>query len=299
MDAETYAQSFMLDLSIADMLKPRSTQQDEGVLGASDFGCREQMRRTLMQAPKTDSPKMMPALIGSYCDAGFKEARKVAHPKLLLAEELPFTLPNGHKISVHPDEIDQDEPSATDYKTKDSLAAIRRGFVDDRYRRQRHLQYAAAHQNGLVPPVGITRNVFVDRSGKDDTAHVEQEPFGGDVLAEATAFLDDVLYAVKHGETASKDTPRYVCKSYCAWYTACRGSEIDTPEITDPELIRRIATYHDATEAAKSDKALAADLRSMGLEGLTGRTPTHIITSVHINPVGKADYWKVTTEAVA
>lgn len=299
MDADTYAANFVFDLEAADLVKPRGAQDDDGMLGASSFGCREQMRRTLIQAPKTDSPTRLPALIGSYCDAGFKEARGIANPRLLLAEELPCVLPNGHKILVHPDEIDQDEPSVTDYKTKAGLTAIRRGFVDQRYRFQRHLQYFAAYQAGLVPEQGITRNVFIDRSGRDSAAHVEQEPFDMAVVREATEFLDDALYAAQHNEEAQKDTPRHVCKDYCPWFTACRGQEIELPEITDPKLVALIAAYDEAKRNEKESKALAEELREAGVDGLTGRTATHTVVTTQVNPVGKRPYSKVTVERVA
>lgn len=298
MTPEDYAVGFVIDLTLADQVTPRAAQDDNGVLGASSFGCREQMRRILVKAPKTDSPKMMPALLGSYVDAGLKAARGAANPKLLLAEELPLDLANGHRILVHPDEVDQDEPSVTDYKAPGSLAAIKRGFADERYRRQRHLQYAAAFQNGLVPPQGITRNLFVDRSGKDETPHVEQEPFDPAVVTEATDFLSDVLYAVDNDETAQKDTPRHVCKDYCAWFTACRGAEIETPQILDPILVERLTAFFEAKQRKDEAEALMKDLRGMGLEGLTGQSSTHRIVSTAINPVGKAGYTKIEVSAL-
>lgn len=298
MNAGEYGEDFLFDLNAADLLKPRSAQDDSGVLGASSFGCREQMRRVLTKSPKTDSPSKMPALIGSYVDAGLKEARHTANPNLLLDAELDFVMPNGIKIMVHPDEIDPDEPSVTDYKTKNGLAAIRRGFTEQRYRFQRHLQYAAAHQNTLVPLEGITRNIFIDRSGKDPDAHVEQEPFSPQVIAEADDFLSDVLYAIDNDETAEKDTPRYLCQIGCPWFTACRGAEIQLDRITDPKIAGLVAGYYEAKKNRDESAQLMAELRDAGLEGLNGVTASHRVTSTFINPVNKLPYTKMSVEAL-
>lgn len=294
--ADDYAHTFVWDLATADLLSPRSTQDDDGLIGASSFACREQLRRILTKAPKTDSPPKTSALIGSYIDLGVKAARKAANPRLEVDLELPVELPNGFRMNVHPDEVDPDEPAVTDLKTKNGLAAIRKGFVEPRNRIQRHIQFFAAWVNGLVPSEGTVRNVFMDRSGKDPDVHVEQEPFDMAVVKEATEFLDDALYAIEHGEEAQKDIPRYRCIHMCAWYSACRGPEIPAEFSDDPDLTARIAAFSDARKAEKAAKALQDSLRDEGLEGLTVRTTSHRLTSMWQNPTNKAPYWKLTVE---
>jgi hypothetical protein len=297
MTPEDYAAGFVWDLEIADLMAPRTLQDDAGEIGGSSFACREQMRRIVTKADRTDSPSKMPALIGNYIDAGVKAARKAANPNLEVDLALPVTL-GSWTLTVHPDEIDPEEPSCTDLKTKDGLAAIRRGFVEPRHRIQRHLCYYAAHVNGLVPSDGIVRNVFLDRSGKDQTVHVEQEPFDMAVVDEAANFLADVKYAIDHDETAAQDMPRFRCAFMCPWFTACRGNEINLEPITDDELGRLVAAYYEAKQTEKQAKELADELRAAGLEGVTGRTATHVITSTVINPVNKASYTKISVEAL-
>lgn len=291
---DEYAQQFTFDLSVYDLLSPRSQHGDDGGVGASSFGCREEMRFILTKAERTDSPDKTAALIGGYIDAGVKAARKAANPGLIVDAEYLCTLPNGFSFPVHPDEVDPDEPSVTDLKTKNGLKAIRRGFADEQHRIQRHLQYLAAHQAGVVPPDGIVRNVFIDRSGADPHAHVEQEKFDPAVVEQATEFVNDVLYAIKHGERARQDRPRYFCKQFCPFFTACRGDEIaaeDEP-ITDERLARMVAAYAEADTQEKQAKALREALRA-DLSGLTGVTGTHRIVSTWVNAANRTPYWKV------
>lgn len=299
---EDYAHGFQFDLAAHDLLSDRSRHADDGGIGASSFGCREEMRRTLAKVPATDSPDKMSALIGSYIDAGIRQARAAANPNLQFGLKLSVTLypqvagKPGFTFPVNPDELDPDEPSCTDYKTKDGLAAIRRGFVEDQARFQRHLQYLAAHQAGLVPPEGVVRNVFIDRSGSDQRVHVEQEPFSWAVIEEATEFLNDALYAAKHGEEAFKDRPRVFCKNFCRWFSDCRGAEIEIEEITDPDLAARVDAVGDARAAAKVETAVADALLNDGLRGLTGRTDRYSIVSKWVNSVKQEPHWRVELE---
>ena len=304
MEPDEYAFQFQWDLASHDLLSDRSRHADGGGIGASSFGCREEMRRTLAQVPATDSPDKMAALIGSYIDGGIRQARKAANPNLLLDLELtvtlypaclrgkPFTFP------VHPDEVDPDEASATNYKTKNGLAAIRRGFVDDQARMQRHLEYLAAHQAGLVPPEGLVRNVFIDRSGADQQVHVEQEPFSWAVVEQATEFLNDALYAVKQKEEAMKDRPRVFCKNFCRWYTDCRGPEIDVERITDPDIAARVDAIGEARSRAKQEQLVADALLNDGLKGLTGHTDRYSIVSKWINSAKQTPHWRVEVEEI-
>lgn len=185
------------------------------------------------------------------------------------------------------------------HNTKDGLAAIRRGLADEQYRFQRHIQYLAAHQAGLVPADGVVRNVFLDRSGSDPHPHVEQEPFSPQVIAEATDWLDDVLYAVKHDERASQDRPRVWCKDYCPFYTDCRGAEIEIEDITDPRLTAMVDELGAAVTRNRADQQLIKELKKAGLAGLTGRTERTVIVSKWINSEKQTPHYRVEVEEIA
>lgn len=295
MTPEDYAVGYRIDLDMHDLLSDRTRHGEEGGIGASNFGCREEMRRILTRSPRTDTPSKHAAIIGSYIDAGVKQARKAANPRLVIDAELIVTMPNGFAFPVHPDEIDPDEPSVTDLKTKAGLEAIRRGLADPQYRFQRHIQYFAARQNGLVPEQGIARNVFVDRSGKDPEIHVEQEPFSMQIINEATEWLDDVLYAIKHNEEASKDRPRIFCESWCPFYTSCREGEIEVEQITDPTLAAMVDTLGDVKQRSKTDAQLIEELLrgDKPLAGLTGYTERFRIVSKWINSEKQTPHYRV------
>lgn len=299
MQPDEYAAGFTADVEVANATSARHLAGLDGVIGASSFDCRERIRRTLKRVPPSSVPSKWAANVGSALDEWIKKVRGDANPNLLLKADLTATLPNGFVLPVHPDEIDPDEPSVTDYKTKNGLAAIRGGFADDANRFQRHLQGFAATQAGLVTGDLIVRNVFVDRSGKDPEPHVEQEPFSMDVVREATEFLGDALYAAEHDEEASKDKPRYFCKVACEHFADCRGNEIEAKFIADPDTRQRVEAFHAAKLRRDDSLELMAALRAEGLEGVTGETDKVRIVSTWVNATNRTPHWKVETEDVA
>lgn len=310
MNSDEYALGFRVDLDTFDLLSDRTRHATDGGIGASDFGCREEMRRTLTRSERTDSPDKHAAIIGSYIDLGVKAARKAANPHLIIDAELTVTLypqtlartgglrwPDGFTFPVHPDEIDPQEGdggSVTDLKTKNGLEAIRRGLAEPQYRYQRHLQGLAAIQAGLVTEQVIVRNVFIDRSGADSTLHVEQEQFSPAVISEATDWLDDVLYAVEHDEETVKDRPRIWCEQFCQFYTACRAGEIEVEQITDPHLAAAVDTLGETKQRAKADAQLIEELLrgDRPLAGLTGKTERFRIASTWVNSARQQPHYR-------
>lgn len=287
-----YAASFSADLAAYSSNSPRSKQKDEGLVGASDFDCKERMRRVMVQAPETDTPTKWAAFVGSALDARLQEVRAAANPRLLFQMEWPIIL-NGYAFTVHPDEVDPDEPSVTDYKTKNGLALVRSHLTDDPQRIQRHLQYEAGVQNGYLPPGGIVRNVYVDRSGKDSSVHVEQECHSPEVVAQAADFLADVLYSVENNETASQDRPRDWCRQWCPYFTGCRGDEIEHPVLQgDTALL--VEAYHTNHGIIAEAKQLEDEIKAE-LQGVTGVTPSGIVAVTTVINAVKGPYVKFST----
>src|SRR5204863_5098496 len=126
--------------------------------------------------------------------------------------------------------------------------------------------------------------------------HVEQEPFSLTVIEEATEWLADVLYAVKHGEEASKDRPRIWCKDYCPFYTACREPEIEVETITDERVAGMVDAFGDAKYRHDSDGQFLKEMRRAGLAGLTGRTDRYKIVAKWINSEKQTPHWRVDIE---
>ncbi len=181
------------------------------------------------------------------------------------------------------------------HNSKDGLAVVRRQGADRQQRWQRHGYYAALVQAGVLPPEGIVRNVFLDRSGKDDRPHVEQEPYDPSVLDEMAAWLDEVVDAHKAGHEALKEKPRTWCRSYCQWYSACRLAEVDAPLLFDAALAEKVDGYYAADRDEKEAKQRKEELREF-VEGVTGFTRTARIQSTWVNK-GSSGGWRVEVSA--
>lgn len=259
----------------------RTASKNAGQIGASDFSCRERMRRIIVQAPETDTPDKWAAWMGTAVDAEFKRVRQAQRPSLIHDAEWELTI-DGRTIKVHPDEADPAEPSVTDLKSKDGLAVARAGLMGDANRIQRHLQYLAGYKAGVLPAEGIVRNLVVDRSGKDGTHHVEQEPFDVAVVEQAAQFVRDVHYAIDNGEEASKDWPRTMCRTMCPYFTACRGAEIVVPEVVDDYDAALVDAYGQAKRMKDEAQKLMDELRPE-LDGVQGKTDAHEIFWVSKN----------------
>lgn len=289
MTPDAYAAAFTADLQAWSHGSERSEQKRSGVIGASDFMCRERSRRTLARIPETNKPSKWAAFVGSALDKELKAARLASNPALLFDVEWTVTIA-GYTFPVHPDEVDPSEPSVTDYKSKNGLAMVRGKFTDPADRLQRHLQYLAGVQAGVLPPEGIVRNIYVDRSGKDDTPHIEQEDFSTEVLEDAASFLADVLYAVNNDEPASQDKPRDWCRRFCAHYTGCRGAEIDTP-LLHPDTSALVAAFYENHSLIAEAEQLESELKD-ALQGVDGTTPDGLVAVTTVVNAKNGPYTK-------
>lgn len=287
MSPDDYAASFRFDLEADDKLRPRSLQSDDGKVGISEIGwCREATRRTILRIPKTDAPSPWTAMVGTYIDEGVERAIRDAHPDWLIKPKVEVTLPlpDGKTVTIPGtgDISDPGEPSYTDVKTKDGLAVARRTWAEDaRYRMQRHLVYAGLVADHGFPANGTVRNVVLDRSGKDPHPFVWQEPYDPAVVVEAGEWMGDVLYAVAHGEEASKDVQGHQC-AYCPWLTDCRGSDIVTGPITNPRLAQAVNEYGAAKARKEEAEQVLEELRDTVLN-VNGFTDQFTITTTKVN----------------
>lgn len=282
MSPDDYLATVHADIRNDQTNSARTQSKNEGQIGASDFVCRERMRRIIVQAPETDKPDKWAAWVGTAVDAEFKRVRQAQRPSLIHDAEWPLTI-DGRTIVVHPDEVDPAEPSVTDLKSNNGLAVARAGLMGDANRIQRHLQYLAGYKAGVLPAEGIVRNLIVDRSGKDGSHHVEQEPFDVTVAEQAAEFVREVHYAIDNGEEASKDWPRTMCRTMCPYFTSCRQPEItDADEKLDPDTAVLVDACGTAKVMVKEAEQLISELRDE-LDGVQGKTDTHEIFWVSKN----------------
>ncbi len=282
---EEYAAEFSMGLRVADNQRSRTIQTESGLVGVSDLGvCREKARRRMMGLHPSDVVTSMSAMIGHFIHEGALSARKALNPDLLIEETVQVALPNGCVVPGHADEIDTAEPSCTDIKTVNGLEYVAKHGPTEQQRWQRALYYEGARQAGTVPDQGIVRNIWVDRSGSSGEFVVDQEPFDPAYVQQASAWLDDVLYAAGNGEEASKDKPLPWCLSFCEYTSDCRKDMLagNGGVITDPEVIQAAITAKEAREQEKYWKALRdqAQRITYGHDGVAGDV---VIRQVQVN----------------
>lgn len=298
MTPDDYAETWGLALTVEDLSRERSQQTDGGTLGGSDaMGCAAKAVYTVRGEIPSNVPKKGKAQRGTYLHEGTLNAVKKLYPHKLIEQSLTVRLPSGLDVPLHPDEIDPEEPSVTDYKFVNDLALIRRTGPTDQQQAQRHLQYLAAHQAGLVPPEGLVRNLFVD-SDDLDLRWVHQEPFSMDWVERADAWYGGVVYAVKHGEDGEREWPINLCKDYCPWFAKCRPPLTDSlNQIVNVELAQTVqiafAARRDRKEAELIEKQAVSKLK-----GVTGRAGNVSVVSTTVNKT-TGSYVKVDMQEVA
>ena len=193
----------------------RSQQAAEGRLGPSDIGfCRQKAALMTRGIEATDSTPKMAAAIGTAWHNYAEAAIKAMFPDWILGSidnlTVTATLPSGAEISGHPDIVIPSENTVLDIKTVDGFAWIEREGASQNHRYQRHLYALGCIQAGMFDndkPVYVG-NVYFDRSGKDTRVIVKIEELDVTLTDEIDSWVQDVIYAVKHNEDASRDPRR-------------------------------------------------------------------------------------------
>lgn len=286
-EAEDLADLIEQAVQEATSTTDRALQQQDFRLGMSDLGhCREYARRMVLQEPFTDERDKTAAFLGTIVGAGYEAALARRHPEWLFQTEVITNLPSGYAIPGHPDIVDPVGNRVLDLKTKDGLEVVKREGSTEQQRFQKHGYAGGLLQMGMLDPTRpvLVGNVYIDRSGSTPRPYVVLEPFDPGVLEEIDAWLDDVFYAVRNGEEASRDKPRDFCERYCEYFTACRLYDTDvTGLIEDSTSLTAISLYVEGHELETKGKRLKDEAKS-ALIGVTGHTEEHVVRTV---PVGE------------
>lgn len=259
----------------------RSIQAAEGIIGPSDVGfCRNKVALMVKGVAPTDSPPKWSAAVGTAIHNYVEAAIKEMFPDWLVGSidniETTTLLPSGAEIKGHPDVVVPAANAVLDIKTVDGFEWVKREGTSLQHKYQRHLYAMGLVQMGLLSPDNLlVGNVYFDRSGKENQPIVLVEEFDPTLTNEIDSWVQDVIYAVKHNEDASRDVPAAVCERICSHFTACRGAlEVhDGAEpITDPELLAAVRMYVEARDTASAaEKAKKeAQQRLLGVNGSTG-----------------------------
>lgn len=286
--AEEFASLWEIGLRSEDIQRDRTQQSKQGITGASDIGvCREKTRLHVTEAPRTDADNNAAAYIGTLIHEGALAAYGKAFPHVLIEQAVVVTLPSGRTVPGHADIIDPTEPSCTDLKTVDGLEYHRKNGPYEQQRIQRTLYALGAWQAGLFGDIPveevIVRNLWLDRSGGTSEVVVDQELFDWQWIHKADEWLSDVIYAVEHGEAASKDKPIPWCQSFCPFYSSCRAVDVEPASvITDPEIVQAAYTYREALEAEKAAAQLKKEAAAR-LEGIDGQAGEYRVRHIFVN----------------
>lgn len=276
---------------------PRSEWAKANQLGVSDIGgCHEFVRRTLMDEPWSDEQSDYAAAFVGTAVGDLAERAVINHlsgTRVHAESQVEVTVHlsvAGYTFDLpgHPDLVT--DRSVWDFKTVDGLAVVRRTGPTEKQWWQVFLYAKALIDAGRLPADAWCVLIFIDRSGREPEPVVFVRRFSMDVVAEAVAWMEDVVYALQHDEEAMKDMPRTWCWACCPRATACRGGDTDaTGYISNPQFRAAVEVHIEATESAKVAKNALAAAKSV-LANVEGSTGDHSVRWVHINPVDKAPY---------
>jgi hypothetical protein len=270
---------------------PRSKQSRDGILGPSDLGfCRQKAVLTTRGVERTDETNEASARIGTAIHRYLADAFDGFRPNNWIADsrKVTATFPSGAVISGTPDLICADFNIILDIKTVDGFEWVKRNGTSLNHKYQRHTYALGAIQEGLLDPSRnlYVGNVYIDRSGKEPEPFFIIERFDESLTDEIDQWIQDVIYAVKNNEDASRDIPAAVCEKICPFFTACRGG-LEVHEggefIDNPELVTAIDMYVEARELEKRAKQMK-DEASFILGGVNGTTGTWQVRWVEVAP---------------
>jgi hypothetical protein len=167
------------------------------------------------------------------------------------------------------------------------LEVVRRVGPKQQQQFQRHLYGKGAWLAGMFPGKELSEirvgNVWHDRSATEKRLHVQIEPYSEDVVAEATAWLDEVVYSFLHDVEARKEPHFAFCEGYCPHFADCRLGETSVEGlITEPSLLTAV----DILQEAKRMEAEAKRMKNqaqVALNGVEGSTGQFSIRWTHVN----------------
>jgi hypothetical protein len=288
-----YAEFITTALDRFDGQSARSAQSREGILGPSDIGfCRQKAVLVTKQTKPSDYVPRWAAAVGTSIHTYVEKAIKMSHPDALVGsiDNITVTaqLPSGARISGHPDIVIPSENTVLDIKTVNGFEATKRNGASLSHKYQRHLYAMGCIEAGMFDPAKevYVGNVYLDRSAKDPNPLVLIDKFDPLLTNEIDSWVQDVIYAVKNGEDASRDVAAAVCESICEFFTVCRGGlavHEGQEIITDNYLINAIDMYVEGRDMEKQGEQMKKEASEM-LSNVNGQTSTHQVRWVQVNP---------------
>lgn len=299
-------------MQLASRNSERSEQSKRWQAGLSDLGwCAEKTRRMLNQeVPEGEDyfKAFLGTAIGDHVEKALVEQM---WPHAIVQASVTATIPgDGGRTYVlpgHPDVV-LPEGKVLDNKTVFGLAGVERDGPSRSQQFQRHGYGLGAFTSGLFDE-GVTLddvqvgNIWIDRSGQDQRVHVQMERYNPDVIAEAGAWLDSVIYAYLRGEEALKEPPRDMCAKVCGFFESCRLYDTDVEGlITDQTVLNAVEMYLEGQSLHREGgrlKSMAREYMSgfSGIAKVSDETKWMLrwvhVNAVEVRPHVKAPYEKI------
>lgn len=265
---------------------PRTQQSREGKIGPSDIGwCRQKAALMTKGVQASDSRDMWSAAVGTALHAYVGNALRGQYPTWLIEDgtgntRVTATLPRTGAVLTGSFDwlVVTDECFIVlDLKTGNGLEQYLRNGSPLHHRYQRHIYGMGVLEQGIVDdsrPL-LVGNVYVDRSAATPDPVVLVEEFNESLTDEIDSWVEDVIYAVRYNEDASRDIAAARCEAMCEFYTACRGAlpSADSEPIIDTELVQAIDMYVEGRDMEKHGKRMKVEAAALlyGINGSDGR----------------------------
>lgn len=271
---------------------PRTQQSREGRIGPSDIGfCRNKTALTIKEIQPTDSSNPWASAIGSAVHNHIEQFIEQAYGDTWLVEKQKVTahLPRtAAEISGTPDFIIPEHNLVLDAKTVDGLRKVQHYGPSQGHLYQRHLYALGAIDAGLLDPTRqvYVGNLYIDVSRGDHDSPkvwVTIDAMDEALTDEIDSWVEDVIYAVRYGEDASRDIAPAVCERFCEFFTVCRGSlpMRDSEPLDDPEIMRMVEMYVQGRDMEKEGKQMKSEASAV-LTGLNGSTGEYQVRTVFV-----------------
>lgn len=284
----------MVDMAVRAGVEndPRTQQSRAGKIGPSDIGfCRNKAALTVKETPPTDSTDPWAAVVGVAMHNHVGEYLKRAFGDTWLVEKQKVTaaLPrSGAEITGTPDYVVPEFNLVLDAKTADGLEKVKKYGPTQGHRYQRHLYGLGAIAAGLLNPDEqvFVGNIYIDvgRSGGDNPKlWVTIEPMDDSLTDEIDSWVEDVIYAVRYGEDASRDIAAPVCERFCEYFTVCRGAlpMSESEPLDSPEIVQAVDMYVEGRDMAKQGDLMKKEAAAI-LTGLNGSTGEWQVRTVNV-----------------
>lgn len=294
---ELIAETIYTAIKAGAQSEPRTVQSEQGIIGPSDLGfCRQKAVLMMRGVQRTDSGPLWPAIIGTAIHRQIAEYLRAAFPGWTVDEQrVTATYPSGYEVPGTPDIIAPEWNAVVDLKTADGFEWVRREGSSQNHRYQRHTYALGAVAAGLLDPDKpiYVVNVYLDRSGREEKPYVTMEVLDPTLTDEVNGWIDDVTYALRTGEDASRDVAAPVCERICEFFTVCRGQlpVEDGDLITDENLIAAARMHEEAQALEKRAKRMKAEAKQI-LRGVDGVAAGLQVRWTHIDGQEVAAGWR-------